>query len=180
MKGIIILTDFFEDTEALTTIDILRRAGLTIDMVGLSNKKITTQSNITLECEYVLSEVNYNNYDFLVIPGGKAVFKTLVNVSLVNDIIESFNNSKKLIATICAAPFLPGRLGLFKDGYYTCFPGCDEGVEGINTGDGVCKFKNLITGKSMAYTTCFALEIVEYLLGKQVKEKIENSIYGRL
>lgn len=179
MKGIILLTDFFEDTEALTTIDILRRASIQIDMVGLQNKIITTQSNIILECEYLLSEIDYKDYDFLVIPGGKAVFKTLVNIDVINDIINYFNNSKKLIATICAAPYLPGRLGLFKNGYYTCFPGCDENVEGINTCEGVSIYKNLITAKSMAYTTFFALAIIEYLLGKDVKEKVENSIYGR-
>lgn len=179
MKGIIVLTDFFEDTEALTTIDILRRAGIQIDMVSLSRKMITTQSNIKLECEYLINEVNYEDYDFLVIPGGKAVFKTLVNLEIINDIIMYFSDNKKLIATICAAPFLPGRLGLFKDGNYTCFPGCDEGVEGNNTNEGVSIYNNLITGKSMAYTAIFALEIVKYLLGDEVKQKIENSIKGK-
>lgn len=179
MKGIIILTNFFEDTEALTTIDILRRAGIQIDMIGLKDKKITTQSNISLECEYLLNEVNYKSYDFVIIPGGKAVFKTLVNVNVINEILEYFNSSKKLIATICAAPYLPGRLGLFKNGYYTCFPGCDDGVEGINTSEGVVIYNNLITAKSMAYTIDFSLQIIEYLLGKEVKEKVENSIYGR-
>ena len=179
MKGIILLADFFEDAEALTTIDILRRAGLQIDMIGLQNKKITTQSNIVLECEYLLSDISYKDYDFLVIPGGKAVFKTLVNVDVIEEIIMYFYNSNKLVATICAAPFLPGTLGLFKNGYYTCFPGCDDGVEGINTGEGVVKFNNLITAKSMAYTTRFALEIIEYLLGSKVKERVENAIFGR-
>ncbi len=179
MKGIILLTDFFEDTEALTTIDILRRAGLQIDLVSLSGCTLTTQSNLKLECEYLFNDVNYKEYDFLVIPGGKAVFKTLVNLEVVDEVISYFNKQNKLIACICAAPFLPGRLGLFKDGYYTCFPGCDENVEGVNTGEGVTLYKNIITGKSMAYTINFALEIVRYLLGEEKMKQVENSIYGR-
>jgi len=178
VKGIILLADYFEDTEALTTIDILRRADIKVDIVSLNKKTLETQSGLTLEAEYLFDEVNYKDYDFLVIPGGKAVFKTLVNLSVIDEVITYFNNEGKLIATICAAPFLPGRLGLFKDGKYTCFPGCDEGVEGKNTRKGVVVYKNLITGKSMAYTIDFALAIVEYLVGLVKSKKIEKSIYG--
>ena len=178
MKGIILLADYFEDTEAITTIDILRRADINIDIVSLCGKSVTTQSGLLMECEYLFEDINYQEYDFLVIPGGKAVFKTLVNMDIINEVIDHFNRENKLIATICAAPFLPGRLGLFKDGKYTCFPGCCEGVEGRNTEEGVVVYKNLITGKAMGYTVDFALEIVRYLDNNAKASKIKKSIHG--
>jgi len=178
VKGIILLADYFEDTEAITTIDILRRAEIKIDLVSLCEKTLKTQTGLNIEADFLFTDVDYKDYDFLVIPGGKAVFKTLVNLKVIDEVIKDFNGKGKLIATICAAPYLPGRLGLFKDGKYTCFPGCDEGVEGKNTRKGVTVYKNLITGKSMAYTVDFALAIVEYLEGLVKSKKIDNQIHG--
>ena len=79
MKGLIILVDNFEDVEALCTIDILRRSDIVIDTVSLDKKEITTQSNNKIMVQYLLNEVDVNSYDFLVLPGGKAVFNILDN-----------------------------------------------------------------------------------------------------
>lgn len=179
MKGIILLASGFEDTEAITTIDILRRAGIEVDMCACNNEEvITTQSGLLVKPELLIKDVVLDNYDFLVIPGGKAVFKTLINLDVVDSVIKKFNDEKKLIACICAAPMLLGKNKLLKDKKYTCFPSCEEGIDGIYTKNGVEITGNLITGKSMAYTIDFALEIVEYLLGKDIKEKVYKSIFG--
>ncbi len=178
MKGIIILADYFEDTEAITTIDIIRRAKIKLDVIGLEKKIVKTQNGLTIECDNILDNVDYKDYDFLVIPGGKAVFKTLVNEKKIEEIILYFNSKEKLIATICAAPNLVGRLGLFKDLNYTCFPGCAEGVIGNNTNCAVEVSKHFITGKAMGYTVQFALEIVKYLEGLISSNEVNKSIHG--
>ena len=179
MKGIILLASGFEDTEAITTIDILKRAGLEIDLCAVNNEKeITTQYNLKIKPELLIKKVDYTKYDFLVIPGGKAVFNTLSKLDIINDIIKHFNDSGKLIAAICAAPMLLGRNGMFKEKPFTCFPSCEVGIEGIYTGEGVTCKDNYITGKSMAYTIEFALKVVEYLKGKEESEKVRKAVFG--
>ena len=177
-RGLILLNNSFEDVEAIATIDILRRAKIEIDTFSLDDVNITTQSRISLKSEKLYRDINLINYDFLVIPGGGAVFKYLHNRKEVSDIINAFANKEKLIATICAAPSLVGKLGYFKGKKFTCFPGCEDGIDGKYTGKGVEVVDNFITAKSMAYTIDFALEIIKYLLGREIAKQVENSIYA--
>lgn len=180
VKGLILLANGFEDTEAITTIDILRRAKLDLDLVSVHQQlEILTQSKMNIKAEKLLQDINLNDYDFLVIPGGGAVFNVLSKLEVVNEVIKEFDNKKKLIASICAAPSLLGKLGLFKNLEFTCYPSCEEGIEGIYTTKGVEVHKNYITAKSMAYTVDFALEIVSYLLGEKAKVAVSNAIYAK-
>ena len=177
-KGMILLNNGFEDVEAIATIDVLRRAKIELDLVSLDDTNIKTQSGINLHSEKLLNDVNVNSYDFLIIPGGMAVFKYLHKRNEVSDLINKFAKKEKLVATICAAPSLVGKLGYFKDKKFTCFPGCEEGIVGKYTGRGIEVAGSFITGKSMAYTIEFALEIVKYLLGKEKAKEVENSIFA--
>lgn len=178
-KGLILLANGFEDTEAITTIDILRRAKIQIDLVSVSDSlEILTQSKLNIKAEKLLKECDLDEYDFLVIPGGKAVYSTLSKLEVVNDVILEFNRNKRLIASICAAPSIPGKLGLFKDLEYTCYPTSEVGVEGKYSSKGIEVHKNYITAKSMAYTVEFGLEIVKYLLGSTAKEEVYQAIFA--
>lgn len=180
VKGLILLANGFEDTEAITTIDILRRAKLDLDLVSVHQQlEILTQSKMNIKAEKLLQEIDLNDYDFLVIPGGGAVFNVLSKLEVVNEVIKEFDHKKKLIAAICAAPSLLGKLGLFKNLEFTCYPSCEEGIDGIYTAKGVEIHKNYITAKSMAYTVDFALEIVSYLLGEKAKVAVSNAIYAK-
>lgn len=77
MKGIILLANHFEDTEALVTIDLLRRAGITVDMVSIEKSvDLVTQYNLKIKAEFTVDQLNLNDYSFLIIPGGKAVILT--------------------------------------------------------------------------------------------------------
>lgn len=179
MKGLVLLTHGFEDTEGIATIDILLRAGLELDIVSVTNDlEIKTQCNNKLLLNKSLIECNLNDYDFLFIPGGRAVKETLVNTQTVYNTISEFAKEGKLICTICAAPMLVGKLGLFENRKFTCFPGCEEGIVGKYTKDGIQVSDNYITGKSMAYSVDFGLEIVKYLLGKQAYLKVKQSVYA--
>lgn len=178
-KGLIILNNGFEDTEGLTTIDVLRRAKIDMDIVALHDVDIVSQSGIKLHAEYLIKDVKLDSYDFLVIPGGGAVFKFLHKEKIISDVITKFVDDNKLVATICAAPSLVGKLGYFKGKKYTCFPGCNDGVEGIYTGHGVEITGNFITAKSMAYSIDFALEIIKFVLGKEKAKEVEKSIYAK-
>jgi len=179
MKGLIILVNNFEDVEALATVDVLRRSGIIIDTTSLDNKDVITQSNNKIKVDYLLNEVNVNEYDFLILPGGKAVFNILDKDKRIDDLIDYFYNNKKLICAICAAPRLIAKRGYFKNLKFTIFPGClDTEVEGENTNLGVVVEDKFITAKSMYYSIEFALAIINKLQGPTQKEKIEKQIKG--
>ena len=180
MKGLIILVNNFEDVEALATVDVLRRSGIIIDTTSLDNKDVITQSNNKITVDYLLNEVNVNEYDFLILPGGKAVFNILDNDKRIDDLVDYFYSNKKLICAICAAPRLIAKRGYFKNLKFTIFPGClDDEVLGKQVSKGVVVEDYFITAKSMYYSIEFALEIIKKLQGKDQKKKIENQIKGK-
>lgn len=182
MKGLIILADGFEDVEAIAVIDILKRADIAIDKICLNDtKKVTTSSNLDIVLSKSLKEINYKEYDFLVLPGGKATFNYLDKSYDVARIVEYFCEHKLLTCAICAAPMIIGKLGYLKDKEYTVFPGCGEKIiHGKLSLDPVVKDKNIITARSMYYANDFALEIVETIKGKEKRIEIEKQIKGLL
>lgn len=180
MKGIIILVNGFEDVEALATIDVLRRSGIQVDTASLENKEVLTQSGNVIKVPYLLNELKVEDYDFLILPGGKAVFNILDKDIRIDNLIDYFYNNKKLICAICAAPRLIAKRGYFKNLKFTIFPGClDEEVLGKQVDKGVVVEDKFITAKSMYYSIEFALEIIKKLQGNKQALEIENQIKGK-
>lgn len=180
MKGLIILVDNFEDVEALATIDVLRRSGMIIDMTSLDNKDVVTQSGNKIKVDYLLEQIKISEYDFLILPGGKAVFNILDKDQRIDNLIDEFYNNNKLICAICAAPRLIAKRGYFKNLKFTIFPDCLDGeVLGKLVNKGVVVEDKFITAKSMYYSIQFALEIINKLQGKEQKKKIEKQIKGQ-
>ena len=175
MKGIILLDNYFEDTEALSTIDVLCRGGLEVVKVNMSNNEVlTTQYNHKLIVKTFYKDINPKDYDFLVIPGGRAIGNTLFNDSRVYECIKKFDDDKKLIACICAAPSLLRDYLNGKE--FTCYPTFDRFINGIYLEDkGVVRTDNYITAKSMYYSIEFGLEIVKYLTNNtNLRESLEG------
>ena len=179
MTGLIVLTNGFEDVEAIATIDVLRRSGIRIDTTSLDNKEIITQSNNTITVDYLLHELNLEDYTFLILPGGKAVFNILDKDKRIDNLIDNFYNNNKLICAICAAPRLIAKRGYFKNLNFTIFPGCLDGeVLGNILNNGVVVEEKFITAKSMYYSIEFALEIINKLQGNEQRKIIEDQIKG--
>ena len=178
-KGLILLANGFEDTEAITTIDILYRAGIKPLMVSMNDEVILTQCKNELVVKESVKNIKFTDFDFLVIPGGGAVMNNLIKNETVDEAIHSFMSERKLVAAICAGPMTIGKLGYLKNRKFTCFPSCEVGIDGIYTKSGVEVDGNIITGKSMAYTIPFALEIVKYVLGEEKAKQVENNIYAK-
>lgn len=180
MKGLIILANGFEDSEAIITIDLLRRAKINLDLISLTNDKVVlTSSNIYISADFNYLDININDYDFLIIPGGKAVFNYHLQSDLTKNIVEHFMNKKALVACICAAPMILGRLGYLKDLEFTCFPTCEEDYFGgiYLPEKEVVVSKNIITSKAMGTTFSFGYEIIKYLLNEETADKIIKSVY---
>ncbi len=179
MKALIIMVSGFEDVEGLATVDVLRRSGVEVVCCGLDQKNIITQSGHELTLPVLLKDISLSSFDFLILPGGRAVKETLNHDIRIDQLIDEFVEQKKLICSICAAPLLIGKRGYFKNHSYTCFPGCEETItEGNKTLDGVVISLPFITAKSMYYSIDFALAIIEVVQGKKQRDKIYKQIRG--
>lgn len=179
MKGMILLANGVEDVEAIATIDILRRAAIQIDMISIyETKNITTSHQIQIVSDFTYDEIQISTYDFLILPGGNAVFHDLGAFCHLDTILDTFFKQNKLIGAICAAPIL---LNSYLNSYqFTCFKGCEKQIQrGRYQNQPVVEDKNLITAKSMYYTNDFALAIVKYLTSVQQFQMLKNQVQSK-
>ena len=176
MKGIILLANHFEDVEAICTIDMLRRAKIEIDLVSITGQKeLITQSGIGLNAEKLINEVDLNEYCFVILPGGKAIFETHRDSNITKSVIKHFYDRKLLISAICAAPIV--IKDYLKNQEFTCFPSCEDEIEGIYKKSKVEVHDNIITSKAAGTTFEFAYEIIKYLKGEEIAQKTLDSVY---
>ena len=180
MKGLILLADGFEDCEAITTIDVLRRSQLEVTTVSVNpTLEVKTQSGLKIMADQKLTDITPDQYDFLILPGGRAVFQVLDHLKEIDDLIETWVRSNKWIAAICAAPLLIGKKGFFDQCEYTCFPTVQSRItKGHHSDQAVVVSNRFITAKSMYYTIDFSLKIIETFQGITQREKIERSLKG--
>ena len=180
MKGLILFANHFEEVEAILTIDMLRRASISIDAVSITNSlELTTQQGLVVKADKLYQDVNLDDYDFLIIPGGKAVFETHLESSITKHCVEHFNKKNQLIACICAAPMILGKYGLLKNRDYVCFPSCEnDSFEGRYIKDAkVVVVDNIITSKAAGTTFEFSYEIIKYLISEEKAKDILNKVY---
>ena len=163
-KGIIILANGFEESEAIITIDILRRAKISLDLVSMEKElNVISSGNINVVCDLSYKTVIFNKH-----------IKSLTTKSIV----EFFMVRDKLVACICAAPMILGIHGYLKGKKYICFPGCESvEFEGILVDANAVRDGNIITAKAMGATFDFSYLIVEYLLNKESAQKVIYDVY---
>ena len=179
MRGLMILADGFEDTEGLTTRDVLIRGGIEVATTSISDSKVVNSSfGITLFCETLISEISCEDFDLIILPGGGQGTARLMRSDAVKDLVKKFASENKLVCAICAAPMVLGACGLLKGKRFTCFAGCDKGIDGNFTASEVEVDGNIITARSMAYSIPFALAIIEKLLGSDAKERVLKGLRG--
>ncbi len=181
MRGLVILGNGFEDTEAIATIDVLKRAKLELDYASMSNSlEVITQNGLVIKANIFFDDIELENYNFLVIPGGRAVFEVLNQSKKLSEVILDFADKEKLIAAICAGPSQVGKLGLYNNKNYTCFPTTEKAIIGGTylKDKGVVVSDNFITAKSMGYSIDFGLAIVEYLLGSERRKLVKKAVFG--
>ena len=180
MKVLMLLADGFEDTEALTTRDVLLRAGIEVTTASISDRlEVESSFGVHLLSDALLKLIfDTTPYSAIVLPGGGRGTKNLSESKLVQMYLEKFSKQDKLLCAICAAPSILGKYGYLIGHKYTCFAGFNEGIAGDFTGNEVEKSGNIITARSMQYSIPFALTIIEELLGKEAKEKVQIGLRG--
>lgn len=176
-----LFVDGYEDTEAIATLDVLTRGGHNVTCASLMGRKnIDPKLGRQIQVDTLIEDVKLEEFDGLVIPGGPGSFKIMCFHKEINNIINYFARNKKLVAAICAAPFMVGRLGYFKDRNYTVHPGFEDLVIGGNyqREKGVVRDGDFISAKSMYYSIAFGLEIDEYFNGKEHRDNLEKACKG--
>lgn len=176
-KVIAFLADGFETVEALTVVDVLRRANVCVDTVSvMEDEYVTTAQNILIKADRLLCDVDISDYDMIFLPGGGG-YKHLLENETVMSGVESFVKNGKLVSAICAAPSILGRMGLLEGKNATCFPGFEKYMLGANvTGEPVVTDGNIITGKGMGVSTAFALAVLSSLCGSDIADEIGKQI----
>lgn len=176
MKICTILSNGFEEVEAIGTIALLKRSGLEVDIYALNNTKACGKHHLVISDLIKLESVNTSEYDALLLPGGPHYAELEANPK-VKEIIIDFMNKEKLVCGICAAPTILGHMGYLKDKNYTCFTSMNEDFGGTYIDQYVVTDGNIITARSAAASIDFAFAIIHYLQGEKQEEKIKNEIY---
>ncbi|MBI1978359.1 MAG: DJ-1/PfpI family protein [Candidatus Omnitrophica bacterium] len=178
-KVLVILADGFEEIEAVTPIDVLRRAGVEVILAGLSGKVVTGAHGIKFQTDVTLDE--YKDLpDAMVLPGGMPGAQNLGKSPKVAELVKKMNSQNKIVGAICAAPALAvAPTGILNGRKATCYPGFEKDFPSQVTfsTDRVVVDGNVITSRGPGSAFEFALELVEKLVGK---EKVETLREGML
>ena len=180
MKVLILYADGFEDVEAIATRDVLVRAGIEVydARINEDSQIVVSSHKMSLMGFKSLKNININEFSAIILPGGSRGVNNLLQSSEVDYLVKEFNTAGKWVCAICAAPMVLAKNGLLHNKPYTCYPGCNEGLDGIYTGEEVVVTDNIVTARSMLYSVPFGLKIIELLLDKQTRDRIYNQIAG--
>lgn len=171
----------FEEIEALSVVDLLRRVGIKTDMISVTGERFVTSShNITVEMDKLFEEVDFDTVDMIVLPGGMPGTKNLEAYTPLMDKIKEFYEQKKRISAICAAPSILGHMGMLNGRNACSFPEFESELEGASVSSNEVEVsEHIITSRGMGCAVAFALAIVESFLGKEEADKLKNKIVYR-
>ena len=172
------LADGFEETEALVTLDMLRRVGIKVKTVGIGKKKIKGAHDIKVIADLRDKKIKLDKkLDGVILPGGMPGTLNLDKSLAVSSAVEFCAFNEKLVAAICAAPIVLGKRGLLKGRNAVCFPGFEKDLEGaVISDDSVCRDDHFITAKGAGVAVQFACEIITYLKGSNTANKLLGDI----
>jgi len=178
MKKICIpLANGFEEVEAVTIIDICRRAEIEVTIAGVEGLNISGSHNIKVTADIEIQNINPNEFDMIVLPGGLPGAETLANNPIVQKILKEQKSKNGLIGAICAAPYALHKAGVL-DGEYTCYPSWENKInlDNYQSDENIVTDGNIITSKGVGTSLCFALELVKILKGPKVYRDISNAV----
>ena len=167
MKKIaVILADGMEELEALTPVDVLRRAGASVDTISIKEKTVTSSHGVGVVADKLLEQVDLDLYDVIVLPGGMPGAKNISENAVVISAVKNALKQNKLVSAICASPAVILANHHLLDGYQaTCYPAPDfiNAIGDKYVNQNVCTSNNLITANGPKSAFEFAFAICEYL-----------------
>jgi len=175
-KVVLFLADGFEEVEAMTPADFLRRSNVDLILAGVTGKTVTGGHGIKVVCDVEVSELS-GEFDGIIIPGGMPGATNVAKDEKTMDIIKTAFDRGALIGAICAAPAVVlGSHGLIQGRSFTCYPGFEGSFNGADfSEERVVVDGNLITSRGPGTAAEFSEALIEYLCGSEQREQIHNS-----
>lgn len=173
------LAEGFEEVEALTAVDVMRRAGIEVQTVSITgNKTVKGTHDIKVEADILYEETDYTKCDMIVLPGGLPGADYLnEHEDLAKHIVCFAKDEGKKLAAICAAPQVFGTCGILEGKKATIYPSMEECLKGGQATDqNVTVDGNIITGMGPALAMEFGLKLVEELKGKAVADEVADDL----
>jgi 4-methyl-5(b-hydroxyethyl)-thiazole monophosphate biosynthesis len=170
----------FEEIEAISIIDILRRGGLNVIVAGVDNKTAMGAHNIPIVTDCLIDEVDVNELDMIVLPGGWGGTQILAENPSVQSMLKQMQQDDKHIGAICAAPYALDAAGVLSDNY-TCYPSIENKIrlEGYNNDQHTIIDGKIMTSQGVGTAICFALEIIKTLEGNDKYQQIKQEILAK-
>ena len=173
----VLLADGFEEIEALTPVDMLRRAGLEVLTVGITSKIAVGAHGISVICDKLPEEIDLDMISTVILPGGMPGSLNLDASAFTDEILKSVNARGGRIAAICAAPLVLGRRGLLEGKRATCYPGFENELVGATvTDESVITDGNITTARGMGVALDFSKELISLLVTKEKAEELSSAI----
>jgi protein deglycase len=180
-KLILLLAEGFEEIEALTVVDVLRRGGVVCDICSLKGEFVKGSHGITVQCDVTLDNAELRKYDGLILPGGMPGSENLRNNVRVVELVKDFFKSGKLTSAICAAPIVLAEAGITDGRRITSYPDFKEKLGNcIYCEEAVIVDDNLITSRGPATALLFSLELLKHLGFTQEAEALRESMLVNL
>ena len=169
----VFLADGFEETEALATLDVMRRAKLDVLTVGVTGELVTSSHKVTVKADITPDKISLDNIEGVVLPGGMPGTLNLEKADCVINAVKYCYDNDKFVAAICAAPSILGHLGMLKGRKATCFPGFETELEGAQyTAAHTETDGNVITAKGAGCAVEFGHAIISKALSKNAADKV--------
>lgn len=178
MKGYVFFAEGFEEIEAVTTVDVLRRAGLEIVMVSITgNREVRGAHQIPVITDELFEYVDHQGADILILPGGMPGTKNLAANHKLGDLLKKYHADEKWVAAICAAPSVLGGLGILNGRTATCYPGFEPQLEGATISHApVVQDGHIITSRGAGTALEFALKLVEISAGIEKAKNLREGM----
>ena len=176
-KVILFFANGTEEVEALTAVDLLRRAGAEVTLTGVGGKEVVGSHGIRITADVTEDEISSFDYDMAVVPGGMPGTKHLDASTVVEKTLSSVYENGGFLAAICAAPLVLGKRGYLNGKKAICYPGFETYLEGAVLSDArVCRDGNISTAAGAGVALDFALALIEALYGAEKANEIRASV----
>lgn len=177
-KTAILFAEGYEEVEALTVVDLLRRAKIVCDIVAVKEAdEVTGSHDIRVRADKALSQLVMEEYDGLILPGGLRGVNNLAADERVIDLLRRFAAAGKLTAAICAGPTVLAKAGLLEGRKACCYPGMEDQLTGaLACTESVVEDGSIITSRGLGTAIPFALALVAYFCGEKQAQALAKSI----
>lgn len=176
-KLIILISNGFEEIEAVSIIDICRRAEIDVTIAAIEDIETKGANGIIIKADCLIEAIDSKNFDMIVLPGGLPNAFTLAENKKVQTLLKEFKQQNKNIGAICAAPYALHTAGVLNENY-TCYPSFEKKIkdEGYHDSDAIVIDGNVITSRGPGTAMSFGLEIVRVLCDEATYKNIKNGL----